>query len=285
MSTNSSFTKDHTITDAATKKDEADTGKDAITLTNIHFSYDKNPFIQGLSASFKSGAVTSIVGPNGCGKSTLVKIIDAILRPQKGEAQICGTPTLTMRMRERASKLAILVQAGHPPAMTVQELVSCGRFPYQQHHGGFTEEDKRLIQLAMQETGVKCFANKDVRQLSGGERQRAFLAMTLAQDTDIIVLDEPTTYLDIHACHDIMQLVRELNKNMNKTFVMVIHDLDLALRYSDEILVMQAGRAIFAGDTKSKQALQALEQAFSSHIAIAQTEFGAVHAIFPRGKQ
>jgi iron complex transport system ATP-binding protein len=255
---------------------------DAITLANVHFAYNKAPFIEGFDAGFRSGAVTSVVGPNGCGKSTLVKIIDGILRPQSGEALICGMPTLAMRMRERASKLAVLVQAGHAPAMTVEELVGCGRFPHQRHGGRLSAADKEMVRLAMQETGVLRFADKDMRQLSGGERQRAFLAMTLAQDTGIIVLDEPTTYLDIHACHEMMQLVRELNQSMGKTFVIVIHDLDLALRYSDDILVMQDGRAVFAGRAGSQQSLHALEQAFRSRITVANTEFGPVHAIFPR---
>jgi iron complex transport system ATP-binding protein len=260
----------------------AETRGPAIELRDLSFRYGKAPFIEALSARFKTGAITSIVGPNGCGKSTLVQLMDGLLHPESGAALIEGTPVLSLRPRQRAQRLAVLAQGSHLPAMTVEELVGCGRFPHQNYQGRLSKEDREHIENAMEETGIVRFRETDVRRLSGGERQRAFIAMTLAQGTGIILLDEPTTYLDIHACHEIMQLVRRLNRDMRKTFVMVIHDLDLALRYSDDLMVMERGKASFIGSADDPQVLIALEQAFSVTVVPAKNGHGKAFNMFPR---
>ena len=247
---------------------------DAITLCDISFSYDKHPFIEHLSATFRAGAVSSIVGPNGCGKSTLVKLIDGLERPAAGSVLIGDVATLAMRGKERAQKIAVLAQASRPPAMTVEALVACGRYPYQCHDGRLSEQDREHVESALMLAGIEQFRQHDLRFLSGGERQKAFIAMTLAQDTDIIVLDEPTTYLDIRACHETMELVRMLNEAMKKTIVMVIHDLDLALRYSDDLMVMERGVKSFSGSVDEVLASGAIEHAFGVRIH-------AVESLFP----
>lgn len=254
---------------------------EAISIENISFSYGKEPFIADLSVGFLPGAVTSIVGPNGCGKSTLVKLIDGINRPQAGRVLIGGRPTLAMRGKERARKVAVLAQASRPPAMTVEALVACGRYPYQFHDGRLSEEDREHVECAMRLAGVERFRSHDLRRLSGGERQRAFIAMTLAQDTGIVVLDEPTTYLDIGACHETMELVRMLNSDMGKTVVMVIHDLDLALRYSDNLMVMERGRHAFSGSVEAVLESGAIEQAFGVHIHPVTCGHGTSYSLFP----
>ncbi|MDR0350059.1 MAG: ABC transporter ATP-binding protein [Coriobacteriales bacterium] len=253
----------------------------AIELRDLSFRYGKAAFIEALSARFETGVITSIVGPNGCGKSTLVRLMDGLLRPEAGAALIEGRPVLSLRPRRRARRLAVLAQGNHLPAMTVEELVACGRFPHQSYQKRLSKEDREQIEEALEETGIARFRKTDVRRLSGGERQRAFIAMTLAQNTGIILLDEPTTYLDIHACHEIMQLVRRLNRDTRKTFVMVIHDLDLALRYSDKLMVMEHGRSTFIGNTDDPQALSALEQAFSISVIPTQSTHGKAFSIFP----
>ena len=172
---------------------------------------------------FSHGAVTSIVGPNGCGKSTMVKLVDGLLRPQAGEVRVGGVPTLSLKAKARARRVAVLAQASRPPAMTVEALVACGRYPYQAHQGKLSREDREHVERALELAGIARFRTQELRRLSGGERQRAFIAMTLAQDTDLIVLDEPTTYLDIRACHETMELIRRLNEEAGKTIVMVIH--------------------------------------------------------------
>lgn len=253
----------------------------AIELRDVSFSYGKAPFIEGLSTQFEHGAITSVVGPNGCGKSTMVKLVDGFLRAQSGQVLVDGVPTLSLKAKERARQVAVLAQASRPPAMTVEALVACGRYPYQSHQGRLSREDREQVEYAMELANVTRFRDHELRLLSGGERQRAFIAMTLAQDTRLIVLDEPTTYLDIRACHETMQLVRRLNEEEGKTVVMVIHDLDLALRYSDRLLVMERGRAACAGSVEEVLAAGALERAFGVCICPHEAEEGRAYTLFP----
>lgn len=265
----------------ASEAQVAECDSSAIELRGVSFSYGKEPFIERLSASFPHGAVTSVVGPNGCGKSTLVKLVDGLLRPRVGEVFVDGVPTLSMKAKERARRVAVLAQASRPPAMTVEALVACGRYPYQSHQGRLSREDREHVEHALELAGIARFRDHELRRLSGGERQRAFIAMTLAQDTDLIVLDEPTTYLDIRACHETMELVRTLNRDHNKTIVMVIHDLDLALRYSDRLLVMERGRAACAGTVDEVLAAHAIEHAFGVTIQSHETSEGRAYTLFP----
>lgn len=239
----------------------------AIRYEDVSFSYKAGTlFMEGLSAAIPAGAVTSIVGPNGCGKSTLVKLAAGLLRPTAGRVEVAGHDTASLASRERAHLMAVLAQSSRVPPMTVEALVACGRHPHLGWDGRLGPDDRAAVEAAMERAGVAAFHNHDLRQLSGGERQRAHLARTLAQDTDLIVLDEPTTYLDISACHDLMALVRDLNRREGKTVAMVIHDLDLALRYSDYLVVMQKGRVAAQGPTDEVLASGAVGDAFHMDI-------------------
>lgn len=239
----------------------------AIRYDNVAFSYKPGaPFIEGLSARIESGSVTSIIGPNGCGKSTLVKLASGLLRPASGRVEVKGRDTGSLSARERARELAVLAQSSRVPPVSVEALVALGRHPHTGMGGRLGPRDRERVEAALERAGVARFRDHDVRKLSGGERQRAFVAMTLAQDTDLIVLDEPTTYLDINACHDLMALVRDLNRRDGKTVAMVIHDLDLALRYSDRLVVMERGRVTAEGSAEEVLAAGAIERAFSMDI-------------------
>ena len=255
----------------------------AISLRNVSFSYGKEAFVEGLSADFERGRVTSIVGPNGCGKSTMVKLIDGLIAPRSGKVLLDGSDVALLTPKERARRVAVLGQVGRVPAMTVESVVACGRYPHVGARKRLGSRDRELVEHAMELAEVMGFRTCDMRRLSGGERQRVRIAMALAQDTDTIVLDEPTTYLDVHACHELMKLVTMLNREAGKTVVMVIHDIDLALRYSDNLLVMRPGGAVAdAGTVGEVLARGCIEQAFSMSICTHESDRGLGYVLYPR---
>ena len=254
----------------------------AISIRSVSFSYTRKPFIEDFNLDIPRGKVTSIVGPNGSGKSTLLKLVDGLVVPHKGEILIEGTACLSMSGKERARRLALLVQGPRPPAMSVETLVACGRYPSQgRGHRSLDQSDRQHIENAMTLAKVAQFRHKDMRKLSGGEQQRAFMAMTLAQDTGIIVFDEPTNFLDVRASHEIMQLVRELNGTSGKTFVMVIHDLDLALRYSDNVVVMEQGRSVFVGGVDEAYESKVIESTFHVKVCRFPSSDQPAYTLFP----
>ena len=179
--------------------------------------------------------------------------------------RVGGVPTLSLKAKARARRVAVLAQASRPPAMTVEALVACGRYPYQAHQGKLSREDREHVERALELAGIARFRTQELRRLSGGERQRAFIAMTLAQDTD----------------HETMELIRRLNEEAGKTIVMVIHDLDLALRYSDRLLVMERGRAAAAGTVEEVLATGAIERAFGVSIRPHEAAEGRAYTLFP----
>lgn len=251
-------------------------------LRSVRFGYVKgNPLIADLSISFEKETVTTLIGPNGCGKSTVLKLLAGMLKPEAGTAEIRGSNIRRIPARARAKQLAYLMQSPRPPAMTVRQLVECGRFPYRGTAKGNREEDEAAIAAALEATDMAKSAQRSLASLSGGQRQRAFIAMALAQDTDILLLDEPTTYLDVGAAHDIMALVRNLRENGKKTVVQVVHDPDLAMRYSDRIVVMERGCATCVGDPGAREVLDAASRAFQIPIERAQCTSGSVFAAFP----
>ncbi len=239
----------------------------AIAFQDVSFSYRPDRvLIDQLSTKIQQGCVTSIIGPNGSGKSTLVKLANGLIKPQRGTVSVAGQNVGHMSAKLRAQTMAVLAQSMRVPQMSVEALVACGRHSHQSFRGAPSEHDKAAVERALQLAGVEDIRTSQMASLSGGQRQRAFLAMTLAQETDLILLDEPTTYLDIRACHDLMELICTLNKTQQKTIVMVIHDLDLALRYSDRLLVMDKGTLLGEGTTADVMASGVIERAFSMEI-------------------
>lgn len=218
-------------------------------IKGLTFSYGTNEVIKGLDLSIKQGKVTTLIGANGCGKSTLFNLITKNLRPNSGEIRLEGKDISQVKLKDFARQVAIVHQYNTAPAdISVEKLMAFGRTPY---HGfgspSNSEEDEEKIKRALEITNTEKLKDKAVAQLSGGQKQRVWIAMALAQDTKILFLDEPTTYLDIRYQLQILKLVRKLNEEYGMTVIMVLHDINQSLYYSDEIVAMKDGRITAQG--------------------------------------
>ncbi|MBT2643389.1 ABC transporter ATP-binding protein [Bacillus sp. ISL-41] len=212
----------------------------AIETEKLTLSYGDSIIINELDIEIPKGEITVFIGGNGCGKSTLLRSIARLLKPQAGAILLEGEAISKLSTKEVARKMAILPQSPlAPEGLTVMQLVKQGRYPYQTWLKQWSEEDERSVENALKATGIDHLKDRTVDSLSGGQRQRAWIAMTLAQDTDIILLDEPTTYLDMTHQIEILDLLFELNENEGRTIVMVLHDLNLACRYAHNIVAIK----------------------------------------------
>ena len=216
---------------------------------NITFSYSKDKsFIKNLNINIPKGKITTILGPNGSGKSTLLSILSCYNRQQGGEVYINNENLNKLKYKQIAKKIATVHQHNTSPEdISVETLVSYGRTPHNSIYKNRKEEDLKIIEWALKSTGMLELSNKKVMSLSGGQRQRAFIAMALAQKTEILLLDEPTTYLDIYHQIEILEMVKELNEKHNITIVMVLHDINQAIKYSHNIVIMKDGAIINEG--------------------------------------
>ncbi|MDO5695811.1 MAG: ABC transporter ATP-binding protein [Eubacteriales bacterium] len=220
----------------------------AINIRDLTLSYDEKNVIANLDCLIPKHRVTTIIGPNGAGKSTLLKSIARLLHKQSGDIYIMEKNAATISRKALARLVAVLLQQNTCPAdITVEKLIYMGRMPHKKWFEMRNPEDETVVREAMHRTGITDMRDKRVLELSGGERQRVWMAMAIAQKTDILLLDEPTTYLDISFQMDILELVREINRKTNITIVMVLHDLNHAFRYSDEILVLKDGQIVRNG--------------------------------------
>lgn len=217
-------------------------------IKNLSFSYHDKKFIENLSGTIEKGKITTILGPNGCGKSTLLNLLVNQLKPQGGEIILDGKNTKEIPLKEMAKKIAMVHQQNSVPSdITVERLIHFGRMPYQTIFNSADEDGEEVVKWALKVTNLEHMAKKRVGRLSGGERQRAFIALALAQKTDILFLDEPTTYLDIYYQLEILSLVHRLNREYNMTIVMVLHDINQAMQFSDNLIVMKKGTIFYAG--------------------------------------
>lgn len=221
---------------------------EAISVKNLTVAYENNTIIEDMSLSIPKGKISIIIGANGCGKSTLLKTIARINKPQTGDIFINNKNIKKVKEKNIAKEVAFLPQGPVcPDGLTVRELVAFGRFPHQKMIGGLNSYDKERIDWAIRETGLSEFADREVANLSGGQRQRAWIAMTLAQETEIIMLDEPTTYLDMSYQLEVLEVLEKLNKEKNITVVIVLHELNNACRFADNIIGLKKGKIICEG--------------------------------------
>lgn len=218
---------------------------------NISVSIGDKEIISNINPVFTEGKCIAIIGPNGAGKSTLLRVLAALHSQYSGEVLIDGKNIRTLSRKNIARHLAILPQSMQvPPDITVERLIDYGRFPYRGlFNGGNAKEDSEAVEWAINVVNLEKFKERQVNSLSGGERQRARIAMALAQKPEIILFDEPTTYLDIAHQIEVMQVIRLINEKYKMTVIMVIHDINHALQYADEIIVLK-DKKIFQGTPK-----------------------------------
>lgn len=223
--------------------------KTIYTVKNLAFSYGKQQVLKDLSLTLQEGRITTFIGANGCGKSTLFNLMTKNLKPMEGTIELSGQNINDIRLKDFARRAAIVHQYNTAPAdLTVEKLVAYGRTPY--HSFGSvrtTKEDEEMVQWAMEITHTMKHKDKPAAQLSGGQKQRVWIAMALAQGTKILFLDEPTTYLDIRYQLQILRLIRTLNREYGLTIIMVLHDMNQSLYYSDEIVAMKNGKILTQG--------------------------------------
>lgn len=220
-----------------------------LRTNELSFKPENSTFeLKGISVEIKQGEVVSLIGPNGSGKSTLLRTIARLNKPNSGEVYLNETNIKTMKSNEVAQYLAMLPQMNnHQLDLTVRELVEFGRHPHVSRSGRLTKADHELVDWAIDVTGLQAMQSRLLPAMSGGERQRAWIAMTIAQNPKILLLDEPTTYLDIAHQLEVMELVNELNAKYKMTVVMVLHDINQAAQYSDRLIVLKRGEIHYDG--------------------------------------
>ena len=232
-----------------------------LELRGIAAGYGGTPVLREVSFTVPKGSLTALIGPNGCGKTTLLRAAARQLPLLAGEILLDGRPVSSYGRTEFARKAAFMPQVRSVPAITAGALVAHGRFPHLGFSRRLRPEDRAAVQAAMEATGVADWANRDLRALSGGERQRVYLAMALAQDTDLILLDEPTTYLDPGRQFELLDLIASL-PGRGKTVVMVLHALSHALRHSTQLLLLEQGRLVPRGTPAELYAGGQLDRVF-----------------------
>lgn len=239
------------------------TKNENISIENIKVGYDDKIIIKDLKFQIPLGKITTIIGPNGCGKSTFLKSLGRIIGLKHGAILLHGEKIHKIPSKELAKEMAILPQTSiAPEGITVEELVSYGRFPHQSGIGKLKQEDKDIIDWALKATDLENMNDIEVDRLSGGQRQRVWIAMALAQKTDIILLDEPTTYLDMAYQLEVLELLEHLNKEYGCTIIMVLHDLNLAARFADVMIALKKGSLIKLGTSKEVMTKEVLKEVY-----------------------
>lgn len=258
----------------------------ALNARSVTLNYGAENVIEKLSVQIPKGQITVLVGANGCGKSTLLRALARLMKPEKGAIFLDGKEIAQMPTKEVAKKMAILPQSPHAPeGLTVLQLVKQGRYPYQSWLRQWSEEDEAVVEYALQKTGMTELADRPVDMLSGGQRQRAWIAMTLAQNTKTILLDEPTTYLDLAHQVEILDLLFELNQREKRTIVMVLHDLNLACRYADYMVAISGGQVYASGRPEEVMKAETVRAVFGMEAKIIHDPLCGTPMCIPYGKR
>ncbi|MEU9519493.1 ABC transporter ATP-binding protein [Streptomyces sp. NPDC048224] len=259
-------------------------GASRLAARGVSVGYGARSVIEDLDVTVPPGVITTIVGPNGCGKSTLLRTLSRLLKPTGGTVVLDGEDIAALRTRDVAKKLGLLPQAPvAPEGLTVSDLVARGRHPHQSWLRQWSSDDADVVRRALAMTGVSDLADRPVDSLSGGQRQRVWISMTLAQGTDLLLLDEPTTYLDLAHAIDVLDLVDDLHES-GRTVVMVLHDLNLATRYSDHLVVMKEGAILAQGHPRDVVTADLLHEAFGLRAKVIDDPVGDRPLVVPIGR-
>ncbi|MFC9583478.1 ABC transporter ATP-binding protein [Streptomyces yangpuensis] len=255
-----------------------------LAARGVTVGYGGRVVIDDLDVVVPARVITTIIGSNGCGKSTLLRTLSRLLKPARGTVVLDGEDIAGLRTRDVARKLGLLPQAPvAPEGLTVADLVARGRHPHQSWLRQWSSDDAAVVERALAMTGVSDLADRPVDALSGGQRQRVWISMTLAQGTDLLLLDEPTTYLDLAHAIDVLDLVDDLHES-GCTVVLVLHDLNLAARYSDNLIVMKAGSVLAQGHPRDVITAELLHDAFGLRAKVIDDPVGDRPLIVPIGR-
>jgi iron complex transport system ATP-binding protein len=236
----------------------------ALTTRNLSLSYDNTTIVHDLTLAIPRGKMTALVGANGCGKSTLLRGLARLLKPAQGSVYLDGKAIAQCSTKWVAQQVGLLPQSPTAPeGLTVRDLVTQGRYPYQNWRQQWSSQDERYVQQALAITDLVELGDRPLDTLSGGQRQRAWIAMTLAQDTPILLLDEPTTFLDLAHQVEVLDLLHDLNQHQGRTIVMVLHDLNHACRYADYLIAMKAGQVYAAGEPQQVMTVETVQAVFN----------------------
>ena len=235
-----------------------------ISTKNLNISYGNLDIVKDLNLDIPKGKITTIIGSNGCGKSTILKTIARIIQAKSGDIFVNNINIKEQSPKDLAKVMAVLPQSPQAPSgLTVEELIAYGRFPHQKGFGKMKKEDEDIVTWALKSTGIEEFRERPMEALSGGQRQRAWIAMALAQQTEILILDEPTTYLDLAHQLEILKLLEELNRKQGTTIVMVIHELNNAARFADHMIGVKKGKVVCQGTAHEVMTKENLKELFN----------------------
>ena len=256
-----------------------------LRATDLSLSYDGDRIVEGLDLEIPSGDITVIVGPNACGKSTLLRGLARLMRPDAGLVTLGERDIHSINSKQLATWVGLLPQQPiAPEGITVADLVGRGRYPHQGLFGQWTAADDAAVTHALTVTDTLDLSARRVEELSGGQRQRVWIAMALAQDTDILLLDEPTTFLDVAHQIEVLDLLHELNATRGTTVVMVLHDLNLAARYADHIVVMAGGSIVTSGEPRAVITAETVTSAFGLECVVIDDPLYGSPLVVPRGR-
>ncbi|EDX84643.1 ABC transporter, ATP-binding protein [Synechococcus sp. PCC 7335] len=258
----------------------------ALTTQKLTLGYDGKTIIDTLDIAIPSGKITALVGPNGCGKSTLLKGLGRLLKPAHGFVYLDNTSIAKLSTKAVARQMGLLPQGpSAPEGLTVRELVAQGRYPHQSWLKQWSREDEQQVEAALATTELQDLSNRPVDSLSGGQRQRAWIAMILAQNTQILLLDEPTTFLDLAHQIEVLDLLYELNQREERTIVMVLHELNQACRYADHLVAMKAGGIFAQGDPYTVMTSTLVKEVFNLDCKIIADPVAGTPLCIPIGRK